>query len=416
MLVSNISSLGGPTLNITSNVQISSNLAVGGVVASTPPYALYVTGQGYFSGHVSYQNFAGYRNRLVNGTFRVGNRANSVTVANTSVFSYSNTWVCDRWRVDVGNLATSNVSLTVKLDAPLGTTNGFTNCANVFVNRALTGTTGNTWIAPLSQTVEASFIFDFRWGQETAKPAVFSFYANATVSGDYSVVIRSRTDNTYFANLVSITAGTWQVHAIYLPPCYIGNWSQNASEGYLDVLIGGVSYGTNGSNNHAVAASSGWVANPGFAPVSCIGATKWPATAGTLIQIAGPQIEEGTINTPFEVRPLSQTLIFCQRFYETNPQTQYAAALISGRVASIPYTVVKRNNANVTVYTTLSNLSENTNVSNFTSITNGGAYANKAITSYTPSQYGFTFNFTQGSGSNKIDEAQFVWQADAEIY
>jgi hypothetical protein len=158
------------------------------------------------------------------------------------------------------------------------------------------------------------------------------------------------------------------------------------------------------------------VANPGFAPVSCIGATKWPATAGTLIQIAGPQIEEGTINTPFEVRPLSQTLIFCQRFYETNPQTQYAAALISGRVASIPYTVVKRNNANVTIYTTLSNLSANTNVSRFTSITNGGSYANTAITSYTPSQYGFTFNFTQGSGSNKIDEAQFVWQADAEIY
>jgi hypothetical protein len=106
----------------------------------------------------------------------------------------------------------------------------------------------------------------------------------------------------------------------------------------------------------------------------------------------------------------------CQRYYETNPETQYASALLSGRIASVPYVVSKRNDANVSVYTTYSNLAANTNISRFTSITNGGTYANTAITSYVQSIYGFTFNFTQGSGSNKIDEAQFVWQADAEIY
>ena len=322
----------------------------------------------------------------------------------------------DRWRIDVGGLATSNVSFSVKQDVPVGTTNGFTQCANVYVTRALTGTTGNTWVCPMYQTIEASFIFDFRWGQTTAKPAVFSFYANTSVSGDYSVVFRSRKDNTYFANLVSITAGTWQPHVIYLPPCLIGSWASSSTDGYVDVLIGGVSYGTNSSNNRAVAVTSNWTASPGFAPVSCIGATKWPATTGLVLQITGPQLEEGTISTPFEVRPLTQTLIYCQRFYETNQQTQYAATLNSGRINTIPFVTTKRGSPNVSVYTTQSNLVANTNISTFTSVTAGGNYANTAITSYQTSQYGFTYNFAQSTGSNKIDEAQFVWQADSEIY
>ena len=421
LITSNISSLGlyGPILNVASNVLIQSNLAVGGGVSTAPPYALYVTGQGYFSQHVSYANFAGYRNRLVNGTFRVAYRANTITVSNTSTFT-SNGWVVDRWRIDVGGLSTSNVSMIVKQDVPLGTTNGFTQCANVYVSRALTGTTGNTWVCPLSQTIEASFIYDFRWGQASGKPAVFSFTANVLVSGDYSVVFRSRQDNTYFANLVSITAGTWASHVIYLPACLIGNWAQNATDGYLDVLIGGVSYGTNSSNNRAVAVTSSWTANPGFAPVSCIGATKWPATTGLVMQITGPQLEEGTIPTPFEVRPLTQTLIYCQRFFETNPDIQYASALGSGRINSVPFVVTKRVHANVTVYRDLSNLTANTNISQFVAYYGDGTLkGTQAITSYLSSEYGFSFNFTN-TGSKFMDasimEAQFVWKADAEIY
>ena len=110
------------------------------------------------------------------------------------------------------------------------------------------------------------------------------------------------------------------------------------------------------------------------------------------------------------------TTIYCQRFFETNPDLQYAAALVSGRVNSIPFVVTKRNTPNVSVYTTQSNLQANTNISRFTSITTGGAYANTAITSYISSEYGFTYNFTQVGGPSKIDEAQFVWKADAEIY
>jgi hypothetical protein len=413
MLVSNIASLGGPSLNITSNVIISANLAVGGAIPTiSPPYALYVQGQGYFSDHVTFQNFAGFRNRLVNGTFRVAARANTLTISNTSSFN-SNTWVCDRWRADVGNLTTSNVSMTVKKDLPIGVTNGFTNCANVYVSRAWGATLDNTWICPLTQTVEASFAFDFKFGTVTAKPTVFTFWANTSVTGDYSVVIRSRTDNTYFANLVHMVSGSnWNRYTVYMPPCLIGTWGTN-EQGYMDVCLFGVSYGTGRSN---VAVTTDWTASPGYAPMACTGATNWAHTQGAFIQVTGPQIEQGTISTPFEVRPLSDTVRYCQRFYETNPDTQYASALGSGRINSVPFVVTKRSNPNVSVYTTLSNLTANTNISLFTSITTGGAYANTAITSYTSSEYGYTFTFTQGGGSNKIDEAQFVWQADSEIY
>jgi hypothetical protein len=413
MLVSNISSLAGPTLNITSNVQITANLAVGGVVPFvSPPYALYVIGQGYFSEAVSYSNFAGFRNRIVNGTFRVTARSNTITISNTSSYN-SNAWVVDRWRADVGNLSTSNVSMVISQAPPIGTTNGFTACANVYVTRPMGSTLDNTWICPLTQSIEASFMFDFRWGYPTAKPGVFSFFANTNVVGDYSVVFRSRSDNTYFAKLVNINSdGTWNRYTIYVPPCYIGTWGSGTA-GYMDVCMFGVSFGTTRAN---VAPTTSWTANPGYPPVACTGAVNWAAVNGAFLQVAGPQFEEGTISTPFEVRPLSHTLLYCQRFYETNQQIQYASALYSGRVSTVPYTTTKRNNANVTVYVNATNLISNTAVSNFTSINRNGSTATTAINSYISSTYGFTFAFTQGSGNNTIDEAQFVWQADAEIY
>ena len=415
MLVSNISSLGGPILNITSNVQISANLAVGGVVATTPPYALYVTGQGYFSGHVSYENFSGYRNRLINGTFRIASRANTLTVSNTSIFSLSNAFVMDRWFVDVGNLSTSNVSMTISQDVSVGQTNGFSNVANVYVTRAFGATLDNTWICPLVQTVEASGVYDLRFGQSTAKPMVLSFYANAAVTGNYSVILRSKADNTYFANLVTLT-NSWNRYTVDVPACTIGTWGAGTA-GSIQVCLCGVSFGSGRAN---VAPTTNWTANPGYAPVACTGAVNWMASAPSQLQITGVQLELGTIATPFEIRLLSETVRFCQRYYERNPDIQYSSALGSGRINSTPYVVTKRERANVTVFRDLSNLTANTNVSQFVAYYGDGALkGTQAINSYLSSDYGFSFNFTN-TGSKFMDasimEAQFVWQADSEIY
>jgi hypothetical protein len=131
-------------------------------------------------------------------------------------------------------------------------------------------------------------------------------------------------------------------------------------------------------------------------------------------------LEEGTIATPFEIRPLNMTTMYCQRFYETNTDIQYAAALGSGRVNSIPFVVTKRAHANVAVYRDLSNLTANTNVSQFVAYYGDGTLkGTQAINSYISSEYGFSFNFTN-TGSKFMDgsimEAQFVWKADSEIY
>ena len=417
LVTSNISSLGlyGPILNVASNVLIQSNLAVGGGVATGPPYALYVTGQGYFSQHVSYDNFAGYRNRLINGTFRIAKRANIITVSNTSSFSLSNSWVMDRWHIDQGNLSTSNVALTIKQDAPVGPSNGFSNCANVYVTRAFGTNVDNTWLCPFVQTVESSGTYDLRFGQPTAKPVVLSFYANTTVVGTYSVVLRSKSDNTYFANLVSLT-NSWNRYIVYVPACTIGTWGSGVA-GSVEVCLFGVSFGATRAN---VAATTNWTASPGYAPVGVTGATNWLQTVGAYIQVTGVQIELGTIETPFEIRLLADTTRYCQRYFETNPDIQYASALGSGRISSVPFVITKRNNANVSVYRDLSNLTANTNISQFVAYYGDGVLkGTQAITSYLSSEYGFSFNFTN-TGSKFMDasimEAQFVWKADAEIY
>ena len=416
IVTSNISSLGlyGPLLNVSSNVIIQSNLAVGGGVASTPPYALYVTGQGYFSQHVSYENFSGYRNRLINGTFRIAARANILTVSNTSVFSLSNAFVMDRWHVDAGNLSTSNVAMTIKQDVAVGQTNGFSNVANVYVTRAFGSTLDNTWFCPLVQTVEASGVYDLRLGQSTAKPMVLSFYANAAVTGNYSVVLRSKADNTYFANLVTLT-NSWNRYTVLVPACTIGTWGTGTS-GSIEVCLCGVSFGTGRAN---VAPTTNWTASPGYAPMAVTGAVNWMSTAPSLLQVTGVQLELGTITTPFEIRILSETTRMCQRYFETNPDMQYCAALSSGRISTVPFVVTKRANANVSVYVDFANLTSNTNVSQFNAFTGASATPSiSTINSYLPSDYGFSFNFTQGGRNfnQLISEANFVWTADAEIY
>jgi hypothetical protein len=420
LVTSNISSLGlyGPVLNVNSNVIVTANLAVGGstgVANTTPPYALTVYGQGYFSNHVSYENFSGWRNRLINGTFRVTARANSITVSNTSSFSLSNSWVMDRWHIDQGNLSTSNVSMTIRQAAPTGQTNGFSNVANVSVQRSMGTNLDNTWLCPLVQTVEASGVYDLRLGQGTAKPMVLSFYANTSPAGNYSVVVRSKLDNTYYANLVTVT-NSWNRYTLYLPACTIGSWGTGET-GSLEVCLFGVSFGSTRAN---VAATTNWTASPGYAPVGVTGATNWMQTGGAYLQVTGVQLELGTIATPFEIRLLAETTRFCQRYFENNPDIQYAAALGSGRINSIPYVVTKRAHANVAIYRDLSNLTANTNISQFVAYYGDGTLkGTQAINSYISSEYGFSFNFTN-TGSKFMDasimEAQFVWKADSEIY
>jgi hypothetical protein len=244
---------------------------------------------------------------------------------------------------------------------------------------------------------------------------VVSFYANTNIVGTYSVVLRSKSDNTYYANLVSLT-NSWNRYTVYVPACTIGTWGTGTA-GSVEVCLLGVSWGTGRAN---VAATTNWTASPGYAPVAVTGATPWPQSLGAYIQVTGVQIEPGTIATPFEIRLQADTVRYCQRYYENNPETHYAAALGTGRINTIPYVVTKRNDANVTVYMDISNLSSNTNVSQFVAYYGDGTLkGTQAINSYLPSTYGFSFNFTN-TGSKFLDgsitEAQFVWQADAEIY
>jgi len=418
LVTSNISSLGvhGPVLNVNSNVIITANLAVGGstgVANTTPPYALTVFGQGYFSNHVSYENFSGWRNRLINGTFRITARANTITVSNTSSFSLSNSWVMDRWHIDEGNLSTSNVSVTIRQDTPIGQNNGFSNVANVSVQHTFGTNLDNTWLCPLVQTVEASGVYDLRLGQSTAKPMVLSFYANTYPAGNYSVVVRSKQDNTYYANLVSVT-NSWNRYIVYIPACTTGTWGTGTA-GSLEVCLFGLSFGATRAN---VAATTNWTASPGYAPIGVTGATNWMNITNAYLQVTAVQLEVGTIATPFEIRLLAETSRFCQRYYENNQQTQYAVGLASGRIGTIPFVVTKRANANVSVYYDNSNLISNTNMSNMLGYTGSGSTSVVTASGYIPGQYGFSLSFPQNNGgfNTLISELQFVWQADSEIY
>ena len=327
---------------------------------------------------------------------------------------YWNTWPMDRWHVDTGALSTSNtLSVTIRQDYPRGIPNGFSNVANIFVTNTFLTNYGNTWLCPLVQTIEASSTYDIRMGYSTAQSMTLSFSANVYPVGNYSVVVRSHIDNTYYATSVALT-NSWNRYSITMPPCTIGSWP-TGTDGGIEVCLFGLAFGTVRAN---VASTTVWTANPGYPVVGVQGVVNWAATPNSYLQVTGAQLEVGPVATPSEIRPLVDVTRYCLRYFEANPQIQYSAALPSGRVASIPYVVTKRNNANVTVYVDSANLNANTNISQFTYFTGNGTTGTLSVNSYIPSTYGFSLNFTQtGNNFNTLAcEADFVWKADAEIY
>ena len=108
-------------ISSSANIYFPNSVGIG----TTPNYNLDV-GTGTMSARYAvFDNFAGYRNRLINGTFRVAQRANTLSISNTYSNAFCNTWVLDRWHVDAVELSTSNtLSVTIKQDTPIGQING----------------------------------------------------------------------------------------------------------------------------------------------------------------------------------------------------------------------------------------------------------------------------------------------------
>jgi len=239
----------------------------------------------------------GFKNRVMNGGMLIDQRNVGAAVASsTSAYAY----MTDKFAV--ASSTDGGVSSQQVSDAPTG----FTKSLKVTV------TTADSSLSAAQRTVinhgfEGLNMADLNWGTSTAKPVTLSFWVKSSVTGTYSVTLRTGSAGTSYTAPYTINqANTWEYKTITIPGATIGTWvTDNTTWAYLIFSLGiGSSFDT-GTTNSWVSVSNGQGSTSHTSLMSTLNAT-W--------QVTGVQLEVGTQATSFDWRPYSTELAMCQRY------------------------------------------------------------------------------------------------------
>lgn len=240
------------------------------------------------------------RNLLINGSAQISQRGDVTGVSSTT---YGGP---DRFQHIMGSAGTFSISQST--DAP----DGFSNSIKVACTSSTSLSTGNLYL--LGQKIEGQNVQHLEYGSSTAKSLTFSFWVKTNVSGDYAVEFFSQTANRQISKSFNISSAeasafSWVKRTMTIPGDTVTAVPNNntAELVFYIWLCAGTDY-TSGTLN-----SSAWASNTNAnraLPMNLGSSTS------NEFYITGVQLEEGTVATPFEHRPISVELGLCQRYYE----------------------------------------------------------------------------------------------------
>ena len=236
-----------------------------------------------------------FKNRIINGAMTIDQRNSAGSPINAGSRAYG----VDRWCVEKGNTSGSFTFGQSSVAPP-----GFTNSSVCTVTTADTSV-GSNDIAWVEHHIEGYNIADLAWGTANAQTMTLSFWCRSSLTGTYSVVLMSSSNNTYAANYSINSANTWEFKTIVIPGPTSGTFNT-----------------TNGSGvkfRFALMAGSSLAVAPGtWTSGDYVGSTSqvnWMATNGNTFYITGVQFEVGSSATSFEYRPFGTELQLCQRYF-----------------------------------------------------------------------------------------------------
>ena len=270
---------------------LNQNLVLGSVASNTV-------------GNVCAGNLGMFRNRIINGDFRIDQRSSGAS--HTS--SAGSTYIADRWLWESGNFV--GASWTIQQYAGAALANGLNNYGGSTVGT--TASLPTNGYALMSQRIEGNNIADLAWGSTNAAPITISFWVYTSLAATYAITLRNNgADRGYAVPFTVTTANTWQYVSLCIPGDTTGTWTKDTTTGmYIAISLAcGSTY---------QAAPRTWTAGN---ILGCTGMTNtWTATASATFYVTGFQVEKGTIATPFEFRPYPIELQLCQRYYQLYPQ------------------------------------------------------------------------------------------------
>ena len=371
-----------------------------GVGVSNPVQALEVAGSAVVAGTLSAGNPLMFRNRIINGDFRIDQRAGGASFTQTA--SGPNYGSADRWSV-YGRLA-SKFSVQQSSVVPQGA--GLSNSWLITSLSAYTTVTSDYY--GIAQLIEGYNIADLMWGTSYGVPATVSFWIRSSVAGNYTFNVQGPSLTPSYSVQYAIGGtNSWQYVTITIPPPPSGT-----TFGALNTLRCRLWWDLGSSDTtYAVTTPGVWQSGD---KVRVSGSVNLVATNGATMYITGVQLEKGTIATPFEVRPFATELALCQRYmFQLSPQDTapcYQRTSVLG-LYTIRFPVTMRTGVNPTIFGGFNVSLGSTDTTQTSLTTPGGAYQPSA----TGSQYNFPSAQTIGLAGNITINASGYIRYDAEL-
>ena len=255
------------------------------------------------------ENNAHFKNLIINGDFRIFQRASSSTAVGNGTYS-----TADRWKTHFSNDGAATSEQHTMSDAERATT-GHSFAWQWDVGTA-DGTIGSGQTCYFRQFIEAQNCSGLAYGSSAAKTLTLSFWVKSAKTGTYSCTLHKHDSTTYNIPLeyAISSADTWEYKTIVITPTAgstslitgsAGDIAQDNGKGLiLDFwLAGGSEY--NGTANT-------WSATAEHLKSSSH--VNWLDSTSNDFYLTGVQLEVGDQATDFEHLPYDVQLQRCQRY------------------------------------------------------------------------------------------------------
>lgn len=232
-----------------------------------------------------------FRNKVDNGDFVINARGSGVV-------STSASYPVDRFTFNfaAGTVSAQQLASTIP---------GFYRMLRVSSGAINTAVANSYWA--MSHTIEGFNSQELLWGTANAKPITISFWSKASVVGTYSVSVQNGgAARAYVATFTHNVANVAEYKQITIPGDVTGTWAIDNTKGMqINICYGvGTTFAT---------AAGAWTAG-NF--LGATGQTNIMATNGATFDIAGLQVEAGSLATAFEYLPVEVNFTRCQRYFE----------------------------------------------------------------------------------------------------
>ena len=238
------------------------------------------------------------RNLIINGDMKIDQRYSS------SAATVSSGYTVDRWKFQEGGSGGQVVSVQQVTDAPAGFSNSF-KLTNTTASSSITADAYNMFW----QAVEGLNWSHLEWGTSDAKSVTISFWVKASIAGNYSLAVRSSTnDRSYVTSYAISSANTWEYKTVTIAGPTSGTFNTDNTKAIQ------VAFTHSMGSNYTSSGNDAWQSE------SKLGATGTQValsnTVNSTWQVTGVQLEVGTAATPFEHRPYDMEFARCQRYYQ----------------------------------------------------------------------------------------------------